>query len=259
MKKIFTLAMALMMSTMAYGQVDVVYHVDVADYVASGNTIAANGIRIGGNFATHGATNGSTAMADWTPTDSASAMIDLGSDVWQVTVTYPSTSIGVTQLYKFVNGDWGTNEGTDTLTSTIASGGCGIDDGAGNINRELVVPSMNGTILKFCWDQCTQCDGSGASISLDENILNGLSVYPNPTNGPVSISFDSRTTEMGMINVYNVLGQRVNSFSQEIFAGNNSAKWNLDSSAGDIVPNWTYLVEVIVNGERSIQRVAVSL
>ena len=42
MKKIFTLAMALMMSTMAYGQVDVVYHVDVADYVASGNTIAAN-------------------------------------------------------------------------------------------------------------------------------------------------------------------------------------------------------------------------
>jgi len=87
MKKIFTLALAFMMSTMAYSQVDVVYHVDVADYVASGNMIAANGIRIGGNFATQGATNGSTAMADWTPTDSASAMIDLGSDVWQITVT----------------------------------------------------------------------------------------------------------------------------------------------------------------------------
>ena len=59
MKKIFTLALAFMMSTMAYGQVDVVYHVDVADYVASGNTIAANGIRVGGNFAAQGGTNGS--------------------------------------------------------------------------------------------------------------------------------------------------------------------------------------------------------
>ena len=101
--------------------------------------------------------------------------------------------------------------------------------------------------------------GSSASISLDEHIINGLSVYPNPTNGPVSISFDSRSTEIGMINIYNVLGQRVNTFSHKIFAGENSAKWNLDSSSGDIVPNGTYLVEVIVNGERSIQRVAVSL
>ena len=64
---------------------------------------------------------------------------------------------------------------------------------------------------------------------------------------------------MGMINIYNVLGQRVNSFSEEIFVGNNSANWNLDSHTGDIVPNGTYLVEVIVNGERSIQRIAVSL
>ena len=259
MKKIFTLTLAFMMSTMAYGQVDVVYHVDVADYVASGNTIAANGIRIGGNFAAQGGTNGSNAMLDWNPTDSNSAMIDLGSDVWQITVTYPSTSIGVTQLYKFVNGDWGTNEGTDTLTSTIASDNCGIDDGAGNINRELVVPSVNGTRLKYCWDKCYQCDGSAASISLDEVILEGLSVYPNPSNGPVSISFDSKTEESGMINVYNVLGQRVNSFSHDISVGKNITNWNLNTASGEIVPNGTYLVEVIVNGERSIQRIAVSL
>ena len=63
-----------------------------------------------------------------------------------------------------------------------------------------------------------------------------------------------------MINVYNVMGQRVNSFSQEISVGKNICKLESRLTAsGEIVPNGTYLVEVIVNGERSIQRIAVSL
>jgi hypothetical protein len=62
-----------------------------------------------------------------------------------------------------------------------------------------------------------------------------------------------------MINVYNVLGQRVNSFSHDISVGKNITHWNLNTASGEIVPNGTYLVEVIVNGERSIQRIAVSL
>ncbi|CAI8292130.1 MAG: Uncharacterised protein [Owenweeksia sp. TMED14] len=259
MKKIFTLALAFMISTMAYGQVDVVYHVDVADYVASGNTIAANGIRVGGNFATQGATNGSNAMLDWNPTDSNSAMTDLGSDVWQITVTYPSTSIGVTQLYKFVNGDWGTNEGTDTLTSTIASDNCGIDDGAGNINRELVIPSVNGTILKYCWDACYQCDGSGASVTINEISSPGISVYPNPSNGPVFIDFYANSETLAKINVYNVLGQQLNSFDHDASAGNNSITWDPSALNGRNLSNGTYLIEVLVNDERFIQRIAISL
>ena len=109
MKKILILGLAALTSVMAYGQVDVTFQVDVTDYVAAGNAVAANGLRVGGNFATAGATNGTLAMADWSPTDTGSAMTDQGNGVWSITVTFPSTAIGGTTYYKFVNGNWGTN------------------------------------------------------------------------------------------------------------------------------------------------------
>ena len=250
-----TLGLAALTSIMAYGQVDVTFQVDVTDYVGAGNAVAANGLRVGGNFATAGATNGSLAMADWSPTDTGSAMTDLGNGVWSITVTFPSTAIGGTTLYKFVNGDWGMNEGTDPAC-TIASDGCGVDDGSGNINREIVVPSANGTVLRYCWDACYQCDGSGASIGLDETAVSGLSVYPNPANGPVAIAFTAKASSNATINVFNVLGQRVNSFDAAVFAGKNEIRWNLDAANGSMVANGNYLVEVVVDGEKSIQRVA---
>ena len=252
-----TLGLAALTSIMAYGQVDVTFQVDVTDYVGAGNSVAANGLRVGGNFATAGATNGSLAMADWSPTDTGSAMTDLGNGVWSITVTFPSTAIGGTTLYKFVNGDWGMNEGTDPAC-TISSDGCGVDDGSGNINREIVVPSANGTVLRYCWDACHQCDGSGASIGLDETAVSGLSVYPNPANGPVAIAFTAKASSNATINVFNVLGQRVNSFDAAVFAGKNEIRWNLDAANGSLVANGNYLVEVVVDGEKSIQRVAVS-
>lgn len=252
-----TLGLAALTSIMAYGQVDVTFQVDVTDYVGAGNAVAANGLRVGGNFATAGATNGSLAMADWSPTDTGSAMTDLGNGVWSITVTFPSTAIGGTTLYKFVNGDWGMNEGTDPAC-TISSDGCGVDDGSGNINREIVVPSANGTVLRYCWDACYQCDGSGASIGLDETAVSGLSVYPNPANGPVAIAFTAKASSNATINVFNVLGQRVNSFDAAVFAGKNEIRWNLDAANGSLVANGNYLVEVVVDGEKSIQRVAVS-
>lgn len=257
MKKMLTLGLAALTSIMAYGQVDVTFQVDVTDYVGAGNAVAANGLRVGGNFATAGATNGSLAMADWSPTDTGSAMTDLGNGVWSITVTFPSTAIGGTTLYKFVNGNWGTNEGTDPAC-TISSDGCGVDDGSGNINREIVVPSANGTVLRYCWDACYQCDGSGASIGLDETAVSGLSVYPNPANGPVAIAFTAKASSNATINVFNVLGQRVNSFDAAVFAGKNEIRWNLDAANGSLVANGNYLVEVVVDGEKSIQRVAVS-
>jgi len=252
-----TLGLAALTSVMAYGQVDVTFQVDVTDYVAAGNTVAANGLRVGGNFATAGATNGSLAMADWSPTDTGSAMTDQGNGVWSITVTFPSTAIGGTTYYKFVNGDWGTNEGTDPAC-TISTDGCGNDDGSGNINREIVVPSANGTVLRFCWDACYQCDGSSPSISVDETAVSGLSVYPNPANGPVAIAFTAKASSTATINVFNVLGQRVNSFDAAVFAGKNEIRWNLDAANGSLVENGNYLVEVVVDGEKSIQRVAVS-
>ena len=228
----------------------------MTDYIAAGNTIAANGLRLGGDFAAQGASNANGSMVDWSPTDTASGMEDLTNDVWSLTMSFPPSAVGSTQYFKFVNGNWGANEGTAT-TTTIATGGCGVDDGAGNINRTLVIASD--TALKFCWDACFQCDGSTANVvGLDESAFSSLSMYPNPANGPVSIDFAARKDGKATVRIVNLLGQTVNSFSKEINAGENHIVWNLDAANGSLVNNGAFLVEITVNGERTMQRIAVS-
>jgi hypothetical protein len=176
MKRIFTF-LGLTLVTSVFSQVTVTYKVDITNYIAGGATLSANGIRVGGNFADQSATVGaSISMVNWTPSDANSAMTDLGSNVWSIAVTYPTASVGLTQLYKFVNGDWGTNEGTDAA-NTIASDGCGIDDGGGNINRTLTIPASDTTVF-YCWDKCAACEtGSIGEINKFE-----VKTYPNPAN-----------------------------------------------------------------------------
>lgn len=248
MKKTLTLAAALVASA-AFAQVNVTYKVDITDYLAGGATLGTNGMRIGGNFAAQGATNGTNAMVDWSPSNQYSAMTDEGSNIWSITVTYPSTAVGATQLYKFVNNDWGTNEGT--TGTTIATDSCGVDDGGGNINRTLVIPSANAAFL-FCYDRCYQCDGSSPALSSDEVEVAELTVAPNPTNGDVNVTFSARAAGTATVKVINLLGQSVMVLDRAVEAGVNTIKADLN------VANGTYFVEVAVDGVKSVKRVVVS-
>jgi hypothetical protein len=248
MKKTLTLAAALVASA-AFAQVTVTYKVDITDYLAAGATLGANGMRIGGNFAAQGATAGTNAMVDWSPSNQYSAMTDEGSNIWSIAVTYPSTAVGATQLYKFVNNDWGTNEGT--AGTTIATDNCGVDDGGGNINRTLVIPSANAAFL-FCYDRCFQCDGSSPSLSSDELEVAELTVAPNPTNGDVNVTFSARAAGTATVKVMNLLGQSVMVLDRAVEAGVNTIKADLN------VANGTYFVEVAVDGVKSVKRVVVS-
>lgn len=165
-------------------QVTVTYKVDITDYLAAGNTLGAGGMRVGGNFAAQSATNGANPMVDWSPSNEFSAMADQGNNIWSIAVTYPATAIGASQSYKFVNNDWGApgvaNEGGSA--STIATGGCGSDDGAGNINRTLVIPATN-TELCFTWESCNACGQS----SVKSSVINKLSLSPNPASSSIRL------------------------------------------------------------------------
>jgi hypothetical protein len=193
----------------------VTYKVDISSYLAAGNTVGVNGIRIGGDFASRGC-----LLPNWTPSDSACAMTNEGNDIWSITVLYPDSSNGKTQRYKFVNNDWGTNEGSPNLVT----GGCGVQDG-GDVNRILVLPAGGG-IIKFCWDDCnTSCQ---VSVK-DELKANGFSIYPNPFEDRMHIN----SLQEGRITLLNQLGK--SEFSAVVGSGNQEIKLPL-------LPNGLYFL-----------------
>ena len=179
---------------------DVTYKVDITNYLAGGATLAANGIRVGGNFGDFGGSVAAGPVANWSPGDANSAMTDEGNNIWSITVSYPVASLGATQLYKFVNGDWGSNEGTDAA-NTIAVDSCGVDDGAGNINRTYVL--MPGTVC-YVWDACTAC-----GVSVAENAIANLSVAPNPATDVVNFSFEANNAATATVTLFDLAGKVV--------------------------------------------------
>jgi hypothetical protein len=254
MKKTLTLA-AVLVASAAFAQVSITYKVDITDYLAAGNTLGAGGMRVGGNFQTQGATAGGTAMADWSPSNAASAMTDENNNIWSITVNYPASSAGVTQRYKFVNSDWGTNEGGSG--SSIVTDNCGVLDG-NDINRTLVVPTYNAAFL-FCYDACFQCDGTSPNLSTRELSLNDLTVSPNPAADFTKVAFSTRKAGNVSVRVLNLLGQEVNTLAAgSLEAGNHSFVWNLDANNGGAVEMGTYLVEIVANGVKSVEKVFVT-
>jgi hypothetical protein len=96
--------------------------------IADGNTVSPSGIRIAGGFGDLGV----TAIQSWSPADDNSQMTNVAGNIFSISVVYPSSAVGQTQVFKFVNGnDWGDNEGAATLAD------CGDDDGFGGFNRTL--------------------------------------------------------------------------------------------------------------------------
>jgi hypothetical protein len=202
----------------------VTYKVDISAYLAAGNTVGPNGIRIGGNFSERGST-----LPNWTPSAAACTMNNEGNNIWSITVFYPDSAAGKTQRYKFVNNDWGTNEGSPNLVT----GGCGVLDGA-DVNRILVLPSGGGT-FPYCWDECsTSCE---VSVKDGLNAF-GFSIHPNPFEDRIQFT----SLKGGHITLLNLLGKT--EFSAEIGPGIQEVKlpelktglYFLQHSEGKIVP-----------------------
>jgi hypothetical protein len=205
MKKLYTLfaATALFATTALNAQVAITFKVDITEYLAIPTELGANGMRIGGNFTDNGSTT-----PNWTPSNAACAMTQEGtSNVWAITITFPDSAVGNTQLFKFVNNDWGTNEGG--AGSLIATDGCGTDDGGGNINRTLVIPAT-ATTVSFCYDKCAIC---ATSINDNVSAVSTVSVYPNPASEFATLSYDLTSASVVSVDVFNALGQKVNNIS----------------------------------------------
>lgn len=203
MKKTFTLIASMFIGVLAYASTIVTFQVDVTNYVAGGVTIGPTGIRIAGNFSGNNASANGGPMADNSPSAATSAMTDIGNNIWQIVVTFPAG--GGNLSYKFVDGNWGTSEGLDPMSS-IVSGGCGVADGNGFILRTMVVPSV-ATTIRYCWDKCLYaCNGSGASLT--EGSITNLVVSPNPATDVATFAFET-TEKNATVTLFDLSGKAV--------------------------------------------------
>ena len=207
MKKTITFFASIFVGFLAFGQSSVTLQVDVSYYVMGAVPIDPTGIRVAGNFSLNSGTVAGAPMADWSPTTATSGMTDLGNNIWSLTIDYPAGSVGQLQLYKFVNGNWGNNEGTDPL-NTIATAGCGVDDGAGNINRTFEIPASNIT-LTYCWDNCA----SVCNVGIVENAITNLAVYPNPVSDAIHVKFNLNDATEAVFTLVDLAGKVIMSKS----------------------------------------------
>ncbi|RZN83005.1 MAG: T9SS type A sorting domain-containing protein [Winogradskyella sp.] len=84
-----------------------------------------------------------------------------------------------------------------------------------------------------------------ASLSIDDNTLSKVSVYPNPSNGNVTLQ--AQTSENAQISVYNILGNRVYQKSQSL-----NSEMNLSNLKSGI-----YLVKIEAEGKQTTKRLII--
>ncbi len=113
-----------------------------------------------------------------------------------------------------------TSLGTFTITLVADSFGC-------QLTRTKNIQIVNGN-----------CPGT----AVDEQLLNNISVYPNPTNGKFVVNLESVVGKNAVINVVNMNGQTV--VSEKFTATGNDAK-EIDLAS---YANGIYLVNIQVDG-----------
>lgn len=130
--------------------------VNVAFRVNMNNEIvSANGVHIAGSF--------NNFSADST------LMNPIGGGIYEAILALDTTA---TITYKFINGN-------SFATVENVPSGCGISDGFGGYNRQLVVPNVDDTLALVCFSSCSNCT-TPAYVNVTLLVdLTGLTVSPN--------------------------------------------------------------------------------
>lgn len=194
MKKYYFLAVFMMLGVLVGAQIPVTFAVDMNDVPDFDPTVDV--MRIGGDF--QGWSPANTTMTD-----------DDGNGVWSVTVT-EGIDAGQSILFKFVINDWGTNEFIDGAPAT---GDCYIDDGAGNVNRQYVIPSdvTEHMMPIYLYNACEE---STLSVSVKEiSTIQGIKVSPNPIVGVSVVTFENPTNAAHDITLSSITGQALRSWN----------------------------------------------
>lgn len=211
MKKIYTLALAMMFAGAAWAQRSVTFQVDM-----TGQTINANGVHIAGDFQM-----AAGAAGNWDP--SATSLSQVGtSNIYDVTVTIPDG----TYQFKFINDNgWGGVESVPAASQVSA----GLGFNGGNDNRWVVV-TADDTLAPVLFSGAAPSGQSAVSLVLDMS----LEATIDPV---VSVAGDFQGWSPGTTELYDVLGDSLYRHIAYINTGDtmnfkylNGGAWGSDES-----------------------------
>lgn len=218
--------------------------VDMTTYIDTSSRpapkIAPNGMRVGGIFATMGATSlGGAPLPNWTPGDSNCAMAYVGNNVWRISLRFPNATLNDTLQFKFVNGTWspqGDNEGLDPVNSLQ---GCRASTGLGN--RAFVIEP--GT-YRYCYDRCDSVC-LRLQTGLEEPFWAEAITYPNPAHSKVFTQLYLSHNQGVTAYVMDLSGRKIADLHQGMLeAGKQLLVWDGNSNSGAPVPDGLYMVRL---------------
>lgn len=233
MKKMYTLMLFMAFAFFATAQVTVELSVDMNGVEEFDPT--ADVMKVGGDF------------QGWNPDDTVMEDAD-GNGVYTATVE------GVTSdalLFKFVINAWETNEfHPDTPGEP---GDCTLDDGAGNINRRVEIPT--GTMGTFVlpvykYNTCDESD-LAANIVNPTSTIKGITVTPNPFADYAVLTLDAPVYEAHDVRITNINGQVVKTIQG--FQGQ-----NLEISRDNLSAGMYFLMLTNQKGEVATTRLMIS-
>ena len=118
--------------------------------------------------------------------------------------------------------------GNDNINCIVDDGGsplvCGTNPAiAGTVKPIEPLTELNGQIADGTWNLIVsdQVSGDGGTInavkiiicniqpplSLEENVLSGLKIYPNPTTGIVNIDLGASLSDTSIVNLFDIQGR----------------------------------------------------
>ncbi|QNL20467.1 PKD domain-containing protein [Hyphobacterium sp. CCMP332] len=172
-------------------------------------------------------------------------------------VSIISTSVSApTAGFTYVNSSGNTVDFTDASTGTIDTFAWDFGDGntsmmqnpthtyasAGNYNACLTVSNSAGSD--------TFCDTVSILSGIKQNVIAGLKLYPNPSNGIVSIEFENQYSSAAVLLITDVFGRKV--YEEELSQSSGLVKKSIDMQN---LSKGIYFIDIRVGDKNSIRRI----
>jgi hypothetical protein len=180
------LGMGLLSALFSVAQVNVTFRVNL-----TGSAVSANGVHVAGSF------------QNWNP--DSTALTDNGNGLFSATF---SLAPGTYQ-FKFINGnDW-------PLAEVVPST-CGVSDGFGAYNRQVIVVAGNDIILPaYCFSSCDPCVSQPGAVSLTLKVDMTNEVV-SPDGMHIAGNFQNWSPGA---NLMTYIGNNIYSYTLEILSG----------------------------------------